>query len=144
MSGTLSISKAMSIAIHLCLCLAESENNFCSTKEVAKKFKLSVHHLAKVVQKLVKAGILKSLRGGQGGVKLLKPMEYITLSSLINIVDDHQPQGCLLRKTICQTQACALGRWMEKENQKIEAMMKKTTIKDIFNSLKQIKKCPNN
>ncbi len=137
MSGTLAISKAMSIAIHLCLYLAESKKDFCSTKEVAEKFQLSVHHLAKVVQKLVKAGVLESIRGGQGGVKLLKSIDQITLFVLMQIVDDYQPQGCLLRKTICRTQSCALGRWMEKENKKIEIMMKKTTIKDILNSLKK-------
>lgn len=139
MSGMLAISKAMSIAIHLCLCLAESKDHFCSTKEVAKKCQLSIHHLAKIVQKLVKAGIVKSIRGSQGGVQLLKPSHQITLASLMDILDDYQMSGCLLSPSICQAHPCALGHWMQEENKKISAMMQKTTIKDILLSLKHMK-----
>ena len=72
MINMLAISEATSIAVHLCVRLTQTGDDFFSTRKVAEELDLSVHHLAKVVQKLVKAGILESSRGSQGGVKLRK------------------------------------------------------------------------
>jgi Rrf2 family protein len=102
---------------------------------VAEEFDLSVHHLAKVVQKLVKAGIIESSRGGQGGVKLIKAKENISVADLNAAVVDLEKGGCLLSQKVCTGCKCAFGKWIHAENSKIQEILQKTTIKEIADSL---------
>lgn len=135
MINMLAITEATSIAIHLCVRLTQTGEKFYSTRKVAEEFDISVHHLAKVVQKLVKAGILESSRGGQGGVRLLKPTEEISVFELNMAVVDLAKGTCLLNPNICTGSACAFGKWMASENQKIQEVLQQTTIKGIADSL---------
>ncbi|MEI6647073.1 MAG: Rrf2 family transcriptional regulator [bacterium] len=135
MISMLAITEATSIAIHLCVRLTQTGTKFYSTRKVAEEFDLSVHHLAKVVQKLVKAGILESSRGGQGGVRLLKPMEELSVFELHTAVVDLEKGTCLLNPKICAGCTCALGKWMAAENKMIQDVLQQTTIKGIADSL---------
>jgi len=135
MISMLAITEATSIAIHLCVRLTQTGEKFYSTRKVAEELDMSVHHLAKVVQKLVKAGILESSRGGQGGVRLLKPTEEISVFDLNMAVVDLSKGTCLLNPKICAGSACAFGKWMAAENQKIQEVLQQTTIKGIADSL---------
>lgn len=135
MISMLAISEATSIAVHLCVRLTQTGDVFYSTRKVAEEFDLSVHHLAKVVQKLVKAGILESSRGSQGGVKLLRPKEAITVAELHAAVVDLERGGCLLSQKVCTGCKCSFGKWMAEESAKIEAAMKQTTITAIAASM---------
>ena len=135
MISMLAITEATSIAIHLCVRLTQTGDKFYSTRKVAEEFDMSVHHLAKVVQKLVKAGILESSRGGQGGVRLLKPMEELSVFELNTAVVDLEKGTCLLNPKICTGCTCALGKWMASENKKIQDVLQQTTIKGIADSL---------
>ena len=135
MINMLAITEATSIAIHLCVRLTQTGDAFYSTRKVAEEFDMSVHHLAKVVQKLVKAGIIESSRGGQGGVRLLKSQEELSVADLNAAVVELEKGGCLLSKKVCTGCKCAFGRWIHTENSKIQEILQKTTIKEIADSL---------
>jgi len=135
MINMLAISEATSIAVHLCVRLTQTGDVFYSTRKVAEELDLSVHHLAKVVQKLVKAGILDSSRGSQGGVKLQQGKENITVAELHAAVVDLERGGCLLSQKVCTGCKCSFGKWMAEENAKIEAVLQRTTIKEIADSM---------
>lgn len=135
MISMLAISEATSIAVHLCVRLTQTGDVYFSTRKVAEELDLSVHHLAKVVQKLVKAGILESSRGSQGGVKLLRPKESITVAELHAAVVDLERGGCLLSQKVCAGCKCSFGNWMTEESARIEAYMKQTTITSIADSM---------
>ena len=136
MINMLAITEATSIAIHLCVRLTQTGEKFYSTRKVAEEFDLSVHHLAKVVQKLVKAGILESSRGGQGGVRLLKPKEELSVFDLNMAVVEFETGACLLDPKICPGCTCALGKWMAAEIKKIHDVLQQITIKKIVDSLR--------
>ena len=135
MINMLAITDATSIAIHLCVRLTQTGDAFYSTRKVAEEFDMSVHHLAKVVQKLVKAGILESSRGGQGGVRLISSLEYLSVADLNAAVVDLEKGGCLLSQKVCTGCKCSLGKWIHAENAKILEFLQKTTIKEIADSL---------
>ncbi len=135
MINMLAISEATSIAVHLCVRLTQTGDDFFSTRKVAEELDLSVHHLAKVVQKLVKAGILESSRGSQGGVKLRKGKEKISVAELNAAVVDLTRGGCLLSQKVCTGCQCSFGKWMAAESSKIEAVLMKTTIQEIAASI---------
>jgi Rrf2 family transcriptional regulator, nitric oxide-sensitive transcriptional repressor len=135
MNNMLAISEATSIAIHLCTRLSTTGTELYSSRKIAEEFDFSMNHLAKVVQRLVKAGILESSRGKYGGIRLKKPVDQISVTELNELLAELDDQGCLLNNRICPGGKCTFGKWLQLENQKIADNLRKTTIKEIGDSL---------
>ena len=138
MLGLLNISEAMSIALHTCAWLAGNPETFSSARTISAKLGFSPHHSAKVVQQLVRAGILETERGPAGGARLARRPEDITLID-IYIAAGGVPDytDCLLKHEICDGKSCALGQLMTKENKRLIALLKRTSLASIVRSLKK-------
>ena len=138
MLGLLNISEAMSIALHTCASLAEDPGQLHSARQISDKLGFSAHHFAKVVQQLVRAGLLETERGPSGGAKLARPPEKITLLE-IYVAAGGTPRytGCLLKHDICQGDGCALGKLMAKENERLILLLKTVTLDSVVRSLKR-------
>ncbi len=67
MPGILNISEATSLAIHAMIYIEANSNRKVSTKEIAVEFDASEAHLSKVLQRLVRSGYVKSVRGPKQG-----------------------------------------------------------------------------
>ena len=65
-------------------------------RQIAESFECSPSYLAKTVRRLVRAGVLRSMRGAHGGVVLAKRAEDVTLLSIVEAC-----QGLLIA-TYCQ------------------------------------------
>ncbi len=63
--------------------LAVANNRQVTVGEVADRFGISRHHLTKVAQHLVQAGLVESLRGRGGGLRLAKPAESVVLGVVV-------------------------------------------------------------
>lgn len=59
-----------------------------STAALAAEFGLSRNHLAKIVQRLVRGGILTTRRGGGGGAMLARAPQDITLGSVVRLLEE--------------------------------------------------------
>ncbi len=104
--------------------LAANQNRKVSAREIASQFGLSSAHLAKVMQRLAKAGLVTSSRGPAGGFALASPAADITLLAIYQAVDgDPQTHGCLLSEAICPGGACLLGDTIEKVNAQVRSTM---------------------
>ena len=138
MLGLLNISEAMSIALHACAWLADDQERFHSARQISDKLGFSPHHSAKVVQQLVRAGLLETERGPAGGAKLARDAEDITLLE-IYVAAGGTPnhKGCLLKSNICDGKSCALGKLMAAENKRLLNILKKTTLASVVRSLKK-------
>jgi len=55
-----------------------------TTREIAEAYGLSLNHIAKVTQELIKMGLLEGQRGRGGGVRLARPADEIKLGELMN------------------------------------------------------------
>ncbi len=138
MLGLLNISEAMSIALHTCASLAEKPDHYHSARHISEKLGFSPHHFAKVVQQLVRAGLLETERGPAGGAKLSRPPESITLLEIYIAAGGHPAyEGCLLKSDVCDGKSCALGKLMAKENERLINVLKSTTLDSIVRSLKR-------
>jgi Rrf2 family protein len=138
MLGLLNISEAMSIALHTCASLAEDTERFHSTRQISEKLGLSTHHSAKVVQQLVRAGLLETERGPAGGARLARAPKSITLLEIYAAVGGNPHyEGCLLRHDICKGDGCVLGKLMAKENERLVALLDSTTLDTVVRSLKR-------
>ncbi len=54
---------------------------------IAKEYGIPLEYLLKILQQLVRAGVLRSKRGPRGGFTLAKPAEEISLLVVIESVD---------------------------------------------------------
>lgn len=137
MHGLLNISEALSIALHACAALAEDHGTFQSARKIAQRYGFSTHHFAKVVQQLVRAGLLETERGPAGGARLAREPESITLLEIYMAAGGApQTNGCLLRTTICAGGACPLGKFLDEENERLMALLAQMTLTSIMRSLK--------
>ncbi|MCS7024694.1 MAG: Rrf2 family transcriptional regulator [Bryobacteraceae bacterium] len=58
-----------------------------TTKEIAELYRIPVPHLAKVLQKLVREGFLRSAQGSNGGYRLAKEASQINALEVIRVFD---------------------------------------------------------
>lgn len=59
-----------------------------STKDVATHYGISQNHLAKVVQRLVIGGFVKTARGRGGGLKLVQLPREINIGAVVRAIED--------------------------------------------------------
>lgn len=57
------------------------------SQDIAKKYKIPLEYLLKILQFLVKANILRSKRGPRGGFTLAKPPKQVSLLQVIEAID---------------------------------------------------------
>ncbi len=79
-------------------------------QEIARRYKSPRHFLSKVLQTLVKNGILNSQKGPLGGFTLAKPTSEITLLEVVRATQgSHSLEGCLLGPPYsCESHLCSL------------------------------------
>jgi Rrf2 family protein len=63
-----------------------------SSKEIAQKQGLPPRYLEQMMQKLVRAGLLRGIRGPKGGYLLAKERRRITLGDIYEILRDSDPE----------------------------------------------------
>ena len=62
-----------------------------STGDLAAEFGLSRNHLSKIMQRLARAGIVETRRGGGGGAVLARPASELRLGAVIAVLEEGQP-----------------------------------------------------
>ena len=141
MPGLLNIPESMSIALHTCLWIADDDRAFRPSPKIAKELGFSYNHFAKVVQKLVHAGVLETERGPRGGIRLARDPKSISMLEIYEAGGGEplRPHRCLLDPKICAGRACALGRLIESENDRLHRTMKKTTLAGLARSFDKSK-----
>ena len=75
-------------AMRVLLYLGRQPNRLCSIAEIAQAYAISQNHLMKIVNDLVNAGYLESVRGRNGGIRLAPPAEEINIGALIRHTED--------------------------------------------------------
>ncbi|MGQ9748050.1 MAG: RrF2 family transcriptional regulator [Candidatus Caldatribacteriaceae bacterium] len=130
--GILKISEALSLAIHGLSLLALEEGDQEKVKDLASKIGVSKAHLAKVLQQLVKAGILYSTRGPKGGFVLAKQPEKITLLEIYQAVEGPlREEACLLQKEVCPFSRCIFGDFLPVANRQFREYLAQRTLADV-------------
>ncbi len=134
MAPILSISEAASLGMHALALLAGQQGRKLSAREMAAQLKVSGHHLAKVMQRLARAGLVESVRGPHGGFKLARRASSITLLSAYEALEGALPptQSCLLGKPACQGH-CILGGLVHSMGAQVREYLAGTTLEGLGN-----------
>lgn len=129
MADILKISDATALALHSMVHLAIEPGGQSTTAEIADLFLVSRHHLAKVHQRLTKAGLVRSHRGPAGGVGLAKPPAQITLLDIYEVMEGSMLcNPCLFGKDACPRTDCVLGSLLPGLARQVRDYFEKTTL----------------
>jgi Rrf2 family protein len=132
MPTILKISDAASIGIHTMYVLANNPDKLFSTKEIATTLGVSENHLSKILQRLTKVGIVKSIRGPRGGFLLNKKPSEISLKDVYEAIDGPLTlSGCLLDKPVCDGN-CVLGDLIQSVNRQVIDYFKSKSVNDFI------------
>ena len=94
----LKFNKSTMIGLYAMVELARDPLETLSAGEIAARFHASRHHLVKVLQQLVRGGLVESVRGAAGGHRLTRDPRDVTLSDIVEIFEGPRQEGrlCLL------------------------------------------------
>jgi len=104
-----------------------------SNNQIALTLGVSENHLSKVLQRLAKVGIVKSVRGPKGGFTMGKNIEEITLLDVYEAIDGPVvTDDCLLSRPICGGgKACILGGLLRDVNVQVKKRLSSVKLSDI-------------
>src|SRR5271155_620528 len=111
--------------------LAEhSHHGACSAKDVAEAYGIPQEALAKILQRLVKTGLLHSQHGMNGGYTLARDPGTISAFEVIRAIDGPLfITSCVTVRGECgQTDRCNIREPLRKVNDSIEAVLKRIKI----------------
>jgi Rrf2 family protein len=127
----LKLTKKADYALMAMKHLAErSSEGSLSAKDVADAYGIPPEALAKILQKLVKAGLLHSQHGTNGGYMLARPAHTISAFEVIQAIDGPLfITSCITVRGECgQSDRCNIREPLRKVNDSIEAVLKRIRI----------------
>jgi Rrf2 family nitric oxide-sensitive transcriptional repressor len=137
MARLLHISDRASLAVHLMLVLALEPGRWRTTPEVARALGVSENHLAKVRQRLARAGLLEAARGPAGGARLATAPEAVALLDVIEAVEGPLTEPtCLLGTPVCGKKRCLLGPLTADLHGRAAAFLSTTTLADLAREMR--------
>lgn len=126
------LSDAALIAVHALAGLADSPDRLVQSRELAEAIGASGNHLAKVMQRLVRAGLVRSVKGPAGGFGLARLPGDISFRAAIEAVDG--PLGgnfCPFSTEHCNPKNCIFGHELVKHADELVSYLDQRTIGDI-------------
>ncbi len=129
----LNISEAANLGIHAMTYLAAHvENQPISVAEIAAYLDASEAHLVKVMQRLKRVGLVKSLRGPRGGFSLTRAASEISLLDIYQGIDGVLPHShCVFNNTECELDQCVFGSLLPEISQQVNDHFSTTVLTDL-------------
>ncbi|MDA7026602.1 Rrf2 family transcriptional regulator [Bacillus sp. CLL-7-23] len=128
-------SKATNYALHTMLYLAiHTPEKHIGVHQLAEYQKVSTTYLSKILTKLVKAGMVESISGANGGYKLKHNWETVSFLDIIQAIEGptsifdyciHHDPECLIQQVITHAEEKMLS---ELRDQKIADISKKMKV----------------
>jgi len=134
------ISEAASLGLHTMAILAKSDDRRLTNREVAESLGASANHLAKVMPRLAKVGLVTSIRGPQGGFALGKPAKTVTLLEIYEAIEGPvDKSGCLFHHSICDGGGCMLGSVVQSAHRQLRDFLERTTLEELTTDVEPAK-----
>ncbi|MBO7508493.1 MAG: Rrf2 family transcriptional regulator [Clostridia bacterium] len=126
------ISASGEVSVRMLVEIAK-KSDFVSLKEVAQSLNISLKYAEKMASILSKGGMLESLRGQDGGYKLAKSAELLTVREVLELTGDIKPVVACLQTDCPHKETCTSVSVWEKLNALINDYLGKITIQSLMN-----------
>jgi Rrf2 family transcriptional regulator, nitric oxide-sensitive transcriptional repressor len=126
---TLNTDFSLRVLMHVGLC----GDKLTRIDDIAQSFGISKAHLMKIVNDLSRNGYLETVRGRNGGIRLMREPRHITIC---HVVRDTENQlgvvGCLERRGYCPIErACVLRSALQDATRAFLAVLDAYTLADL-------------
>ena len=121
-------------SLRVLIYVAAAPEGRATVGEIARAFRVSEHHLVKVVQRLGKAGFLENRRGRGGGLRLARPAERINLAEVVRAMEGEDvPAECFARtgNRCALAGGCGLQRALREALAAFHAVLGRYTLADL-------------
>jgi len=120
-------------ALRIMVEFAEHNGEVLSLKSVAEAQNISLKYLEQIVQMLVKADLLLSFRGTNGGYKLAKQPSEITVAAILKATEgDLTIVTCLNEKPCANSSHCRARKCWNKLNQLINGYLDNLSLAELL------------
>ena len=114
-----------------------------SIKSISERQNISEYYLEQLFSTLRKGGLIKSIRGAQGGYVLSKEPSETTISEIMELLEGPVEISSCLEEDSCNNIAeCPTRILWVRMKESIEKVMSSTTLQDMiddYNNMKKIK-----
>lgn len=132
MNTVLKVSQAASLAVHTMALLCVDRTRPLSAKDIAGTLHVSKAHLAKVLQRLAREGLVTSIRGPRGGFTLADSAELAPLMAVWEAIEGRfVDQDCLFETPLCEEGTCIFGELVKRINEDLRRYLTNTRISDV-------------
>jgi Rrf2 family protein len=132
MSKIVAYSEAASIGIHSMVLIARA-GDMMNVMKISEATGSSKHHVAKILQRLVKEGFLGSTRGPSGGFALLVNPAEVTLLSIYEAIEGKiNIPDCPNEHQVCPFAKCIMGNVVGQMTQLFIDYLKTNTVADLI------------
>lgn len=128
------LSNTSQYAIRILAYIADKKDSeLINATEVAKTLDISYKFLTKIMTELVKADLVESIRGRNGGFKLKKSSSEIMVNDILNLFNDSiKDEQCILGIGFCNRMCkCALHDQWKEPKYLMQKMFQESSLKDI-------------
>jgi len=127
------ISQTAEYALRAIVYLADQEGNARTVAQIAEATQVPAGYLAKVMQVLCRAGVVKSQRSLNGGFSLARDPGQLSVLEVVNVVDPiRRFPECPLGIANHGRQLCPLHRRLDDAAQSVEDAFCQTMVSDLL------------
>ncbi len=128
-NSVIHFSDAALIGLHALANLARNAERRVQTAELAEELGASTHHVAKVMQRLVRSRLVRSAKGPSGGFELAVAAGDISFMRAIEAIDGPvEEHFCPFRTDKCLPENCIFGLEVARHTQQLLALLRRRTI----------------
>ncbi len=127
------ISQTVEYALRAVTRLAQQTPAACTTEDIAEVTRVPRAYLSKVLQALVRGGVVHSQRGIGGGMTLVKSPAELTILEVVNAVDPIQRiRTCPLGLASHGIHLCPLHTRLDNAMALVEDAFRKSTLAEVL------------
>ncbi len=138
MPTVIQISEATSIALHSMVLIARAGGTNVTVKEIVFATGFSHAHSSKVLQQLVRAGLLCSTRGPKGGFLLSRPAAEIALLAIWEAMEGPLDiYTCVVGRNpqACPFDSCILGEFPRRLSEQFRGYLGSRTLASVVEEI---------
>jgi len=126
-------SQTIEYAMRAVLALAAGDGSPMTTRQIAEAMKVPQSYLSKVLQSLVRGGLVFSTRGLKGGFVLTRPAADINLLEIMEVVNPiRRIEHCPLDLEGHSSQLCPLHRRLDQAMAMVQEAFAQTTLAELL------------
>lgn len=127
------ISQTVEYALRAIVTIAQNEGQPCTAKRIAEITQVPLPYLSKLMQGLVRGGLVTSQRGLHGGFLLTRDSSELTILDVVNAVEPFKRiLTCPLNIQSHGTSLCPLHRRLDNAMAAIEQAFHETTVAEML------------